>query len=77
MSEARGAAQRNCAINSVCNSYLDKYFIQYLIHLLESDEVGVLPEASTADHHAVFSDETMVVEANAARSRTGSVFLRA
>lgn len=43
-------------------------FIDDLIHLLESDEVSVLPETSTTDHHSILSYETMMIEANSARS---------
>lgn len=35
-----------------------------LVELLKPDQIGVLSEASTADHHTVLPNETMVVETN-------------
>ena len=37
-----------------------------IINLEEADVIGVLFEASTAHHKTVFSDNTMVVRADAA-----------
>ena len=40
--------------------------VAVLRYLLESDVVGVVPEASAADHHAVLPDHAVVVVAHAA-----------
>lgn len=38
----------------------------YLIQLEETDVVGVLLKATTAHHHTVFSDDTMVISTDTA-----------
>lgn len=51
-------------------------FLRILSHLLESNVLGVLSEALTADVKLVFSDETGDVAAYSASSRSLSVLSR-
>lgn len=47
-----------------------------MVYLLEADVLGVLTEASSADHQSVLADETVSVLADAAEKRKSTKTMR-